>query len=291
MPDAGALPANTASLEILKPESLKPILFDSHMHTPLCKHAAGEPEDYAQAGIRRGLRGVIFTCHNPVPNWGAGVRMAEHEFETYVAMIERARVKMSGRVEVLLGLESDYAPGMESYLEKLHARAPLNFVLGSVHPQLVEYRARYFAGDPLAFQRTYFSHLAEAAETGLFDCLSHPDLVKNIFPRTWDIALLLDHIRAVLDRIAKTGVAMELNTSGLQKAIEEMNPGPIILREMSARKIPVVIGSDSHMPRRVGEDFDKACDLLLQAGYTEVNFFIGRKRQTVGIAEAKASLV
>jgi len=216
--------------------------------------------------------------------------MEEREFNTYLAIVERARVKMAGRVEVLLGLESDYAPGMEAYLEKLHARAPLNFVLGSIHPQLAEYRARFYTGDALAFQRTYFSHLAQAAETGLFDCLSHPDLVKNMFASSWNVATLFDRIRAVLDRIAKTGVAMELNTSGLQKSIEEMNPGPEILREMCSRKIPVVIGSDSHMPRRVGEDFARACDALTQAGYAEVNFFIERKRHTVNIAEAKASL-
>lgn len=271
-------------------ERLKPILFDSHMHTPLCKHATGDPEQYAEVAERRGLRGVIFTCHNPVENWTPQVRMEAHEFETYVAIVEKARLKMLGRVEVLLGLESDYAPGMEAYLEKLHRRAPLNYVLGSVHPQLGEYRALYYTGDPVAFQRTYFSHLAQAAETGLFDCLSHPDLVKNVFPRTWNLNLLLEHICECLDRIAKAGTAMELNTSGLQKSIEEMNPSFTILREMQRRNIPVVIGSDSHAPRRVGEDFEMACDLLTQAGYTEVSFFIERKRQTVGIAEAKASL-
>ncbi len=63
-----------------------------------------------------------------------------------------------------------------------------------------------------------------------------------------------------------------------------------MLKEMRARNIPVVLGSDSHTPRRVAEDFDKACDFLTDAGYTEVSYFIGRKRQTLGIAEAKASL-
>jgi len=260
------------------------------MHTPLCKHAAGDPENYAEVAERRNLRGVIFTCHNPVPNWGAHVRMDDHEFDTYQSIVEKARVKMLGRVEVLLGLESDYAPGMESYLEKLHRRAPLNYVLGSVHPQLGEYRERYFKGDPVDFQRTYFTHLAQAAETGLFDCISHPDLIKNLFPRTWNLDEMLEHICLCLDRIAKSGTAMELNTSGLQKAIEEMNPSQTILREMNRRNIPVVIGSDSHMPRRVGEDFELACDQLTQAGYSEIHFFIGRKRQTVKIDEAKASL-
>jgi histidinol-phosphatase (PHP family) len=267
------------------------LLFDSHMHTPLCKHAIGEPEEYAAVAEQRGLRGVIFTCHNPAPHWSPEVRMSPEQFDAYVAMVERAREAMLGRVEVLLGLESDYAPGMEPYLEKLHARAPLNYVLGSLHPQLQEYRERYYHGDALQFMRTYFSHLAMAAESGLFDCLSHPDLVKNLFPSKWNVALVLDEICRSLDRIARSGTAMELNTSGLQKAIIEMNPGPEILREMCLRGIPVVLGSDSHKPGRVGADFETACDLLTEAGYSEISFFIARNRQTVRITDAKASLI
>lgn len=270
--------------------SMKPILFDSHMHTPLCKHAIGEPEAYAEQAARRNLRGITFTCHNPVENWGAAVRMADHEFNTYVAMIERCRVKMEGRVEVQLGLESDFAPGMEAHLEKLHQRAPFNYLLGSLHPQLGEYKTRYYTGDAEAYTRLYFQHLALAAQSGLFDCLSHPDLIKNLFPSRWDANAIMDEIRINLDAIAKTGVAMELNTSGLQKSIPEMNPGPLILKEMQARGIPVVLGSDSHQPERVGADFERALDNLRDAGYSEVNFFIGRKRNAVSIAEAKASL-
>lgn len=274
-----------------KPERKTPILFDSHMHTPLCKHAIGDPEDYAEAGIRRNLRGVIFTCHNPVPNWGESVRMDLDQYQEYIELVERAKERMAGRTEVLLGLESDFAPGMEAYLEALHARVPLNYVLGSVHPQLGEYRARYFSGDALQYMRTYFTHIAEAAESKLFDCISHPDLIKNLFPRAWNVEAMLDDIRRCLDRVAKTGVCLELNTSGLQKSIEEMNPGPVMLREMGLRKIPVVIGSDSHMPRRVGEDFVLACDHLKEAGYSEVCFFIERKRQAVNLEMVRESLI
>lgn len=46
------------------------------MHTPLCKHAIGEPEEYAETAIQRGLKGIIFTCHSPMPDgWWSQVRM------------------------------------------------------------------------------------------------------------------------------------------------------------------------------------------------------------------------
>ena len=46
----------------------EPLLYESHCHTPLCKHAFGEPEEYAAMALRRGLKGIIFTCHCPLPD-------------------------------------------------------------------------------------------------------------------------------------------------------------------------------------------------------------------------------
>ena len=90
----------------------------------------------------------------------------------------------------------------------------------------------------------------------------------------------MDDICRTLDRIAKAGTAMELNTSGRNKAVREMNPGPEILAEMRARDIPVVIGADAHEPRRVGDNYAAALRLLREVGYEDVSFFLDRKRQS-----------
>lgn len=239
----------------------------------------------------RGLKGIIFTCHCPLPDGhSAEVRMAPEQFETYVAMIAETREAFAGRVDVRLGLESDYFPGVEPWLEKLHARVPLHHVLGSVHFQMRDYRARYYRGDLAAYQQVYFEHLAQSAETGLFDTLAHPDLIKNEAPSLWNFTQVRPHIERALDRIAATGVAMELNTSGVLKSLPEMNPSPAQLALMCERGIPVVLGADAHVPTRVGDGYVKALDLLTAAGYREVSFFLDRKRQAVSIAEARASL-
>jgi histidinol-phosphatase (PHP family) len=261
------------------------------MHTPLCRHATGEPEEYAEVAYQRGLKGIIVTCHNPLPDGIAqGSRMYPEEIDQYVAIIERAREAWSDRVDVRLGLEADFLPELEPFLEKQLSSLPFNHVLGSVHPQLREYQSMFLKDDVTEFQRGYFAHLAEAAETGLFDTLSHPDLVKNCFPAQWGLKRLLPDIQRALDRIAVTGVAMELNTSGLQKAIAEMNPNPTMLQEMHERGIPVVIGADAHVPRRVGADFEIALDLLESVGYSEISFFLDRQRQTLSIETVRASL-
>jgi len=268
-----------------------PILYESHCHTPLCGHAFGEPEDYAAMAEKRGLKGIIFTCHCPLPaGLSSEVRMKPAEWDTYVAMVARARREFAGRVDVRLGLESDFYPGVEPWLERLHACAPLNHVLGSVHMQMSFYRARFFKGDMFAYQQLYFDHLAQAAETGLYDTLAHPDLVKNESPAEWDFARIRPHIERALDRIAETGVAMELNTSGVNKTLSEMNPGRAMLGLMRERDIPVVIGADAHMPQRVADGYETALRTLKEAGYSKVNYFLDRKRHSVSIRKALASL-
>lgn len=267
------------------------LLYESHCHTPLCHHAIGEPDEYAAVALRRGFKGITFTCHCPLPDgFSARVRMAPEQFDDYVAMIHATRDRFDGRLDVRLGIESDYYPGVEPWLEKLHARVPLSHVLGSIHYQVSDYRNLYYTGDVRAYQELYFDHLARSAESGLFDTLAHPDLIKNESVADWDFERLREIIARALDRIAATGVAMELNTSGVLKLYPEMNPSPAMLAMMHERGIPVVIGADAHDPKRVGDGYEEALKLLEQTGYREVSYFIDRKRQTLEIQAALKSI-
>jgi histidinol-phosphatase (PHP family) len=264
-----------------------PILFESHCHTPLCNHAYGTPDEYAAMALKRNFKGITFTCHCPLPDgFSANVRMRPEQFEEYVALIAATRETYAGRLDVRLGMESDFYPGVEPWLRELHGRVPLSHVLGSVHYQVSDYRKLFYTGDTFSYQQLYYEHLAQSAESGLFDTLAHPDLIKNESPAEWDFQRIQPFIAAALDRIAATGVAMELNTSGVQK----MNPSPAQLRMMGERGIPVVIGADAHIPERVGDGYLAALQLLQAAGYSEVSFFLDRQRQDVPISTAIVSL-
>lgn len=267
------------------------LFYDSHMHTPLCKHAVGDPEEYAAQGLKSGLKGIIFTCHCPMPDgFWPSVRMSDSEFDTYLAIVKRTADAYRGKLDVCLGLESEFFPGHEKWIERLHKRADFDYILGAVHWQSKDYLAKFETGTIENFRRTYFEHLAQSAETGLYDCLAHPDLVKNYHPDSWCFAIIKNTVTTVLDRIAKTGVAMELNTSGLNKSYSEMNPGNEMLRMMAERNIPIVVGSDAHKPVRVGEHLIPALNNLSEAGYEKVSYFKKRQRIDLKISDVLASL-
>ncbi len=270
---------------------METMLYETHTHTTLCKHAVGDPQDYAAVAYRCGFQGLLVTCHNPMPaGYSPGSRMSLDEFDEYLRLVFRARQVWRGRIDVRLGIEADYLPGYERWLEHQLQLADFQYVLGSVHPHVLEFRQRYGGGGPLETQRAYLRLLAQAAETGLFDCLSHPDLIKNERPDEWVPERIMGDICQTLDRIAATGVAMELNTSGKHKEIAEMNPFPRMLVEMRKRNIPVVVGADAHEPERVGEGFFEALDLLEQCGYDRISFYVNRVRTDVPIWAARDRL-
>ena len=216
--------------------------------------------------------------------------MTPEQFPEYVDIVARAREAWMGRVDVRLGMECDYFAGYEAWVEQQLTLAEFHYVIGSVHPQIDEYRDRYRSDDPVESQQTYFGLLADAAETGLFDSISHPDLIKNLTSKDWQPARIMPDICRALDRIAATGVAMELNTSGANKTIQEMNPFPEMLEEMHRREIPIVIGADAHAPGRVGDGFADAISLLERVGYETVRHFIDRQPHEVRLDAARASL-
>jgi histidinol-phosphatase (PHP family) len=196
-----------------------------------------------------------------------------YDLEPYIDAIVQARER---GLPVKLGLEVDYVPGRENETRELLAPYPWDYLLGSVHyidglgvdgePRLLD-----AVGVEEAWMR-YFDTLAAAASSGLFDSLSHPDLVKIFGER----AASFDYA-PVADAIAAGGVAVEVSTAGLRKPVGELYPHPEFLAACRGRGVPVTLGSDAHSPDVVGRDFDRARELMRSAGYETVTIFERRQ--------------
>lgn len=268
-----------------------PLLYDSHIHTYFCKHAIGNPESYVWKAWQQQLKGLVFACHNPMPDdFATSTRMTADELPAYRRTISELRENFAAISDVRLGLECDFLPQYADTVRKQIDANEYDCVLGSIHPFFREYTSACGTKPPRAAQEQYFDLLAQAAETGIFDVLAHPDIIKVMVPQQWDVETVMPAIKAALDRIAATDVAMELNTSGIHKAYPEFCPGTEILAQMHERNIPVVLGSDSHQPSRVGEGFTDALDQLRDIGYTHICHYLKRERQTVEIDQARTSL-
>jgi len=254
-------------------ESMRPIS-DYHMHTPLCGHAVGQPQEYVEHAIKMGLREIGFSdhapmVHEPMPE----VTMAFDELPLYQAMIEDVQKRFSPQITIKVALEADFIPGFEAKTKAIIDGYPYDYIIGSVHfiddwafddPATREY---WKVHNVNTVYRKYYALLRESAKTGFFQIIGHPDLPKKFGARATED--MTDEVQATAKVFKDTGVAIEINTAGLRKPIAEMYPAIDCLKIYRQAGVPLSFGSDAHAPHDVGKDFDKAFDLAKAAGYTE----------------------
>jgi len=261
--------------------------FDYHMHTPLCHHAVGHPREYVKRALELGFGEIGFSDHNPMPEQFDMWRMAPGQLPEYIALIRGVRDEFP-QIPVRLGLEVDYIEGYEDHIESQAEMADWDYLIGSVHYILPgwdvdnpEKRTMWKQYPVEKVWELYFACYAKAAESGLFDFLGHPDLVKKF--GDWPEGDLSRFYRDALDAVEANGLALEINTAGLRKPVGELYPGKQFLTEAFRRSIPVLVNSDAHDPAEVGAGFDEAYALLREVGYRSVHRFVQRERIPVAI--------
>jgi histidinol-phosphatase (PHP family) len=256
---------------------------DYHMHTPACRHATGEPAEYAAHARSIGLTEIGFSDHSPMrrddfDNW----RMRFDQLDEYVEKVRQVQ-KDSKDMVVKLALEVDYLPGHEDWIAELAARHPWDYFIGSVHYvseswaiDNPEHLSKWRESDPFEVWALYFERLTQAANSGLFEIMGHADLPKkfNIRPKQ-DCTGLFSRF---LDAVKNKNIAVELNTAGLRKDCREIYPSRAFLEIAAQKKVPITFGSDAHAPSEVGSAFAEALALARDVGYTHSCYFSQRRR-------------
>jgi len=244
---------------------------DYHTHTARCGHASGDPEDYVRSALSRGLLAIGIADHLPLlPEPDPELSMALCELDTYVNEVVALKDAYPGFV--YLGIEADFRPDTVEEVAALLRSRPFDYTIGSVHHlgrwgfddprQLGEYVKR----DIDDIWAEYFELVGQAAESGLFTILGHLDLVKKFGYRP--TRALDQELDRLVERIAATDVAVEINTSGLHRPAAEVYPAPDILRRLAEAGVPVTFGSDAHHPEEVGRDFAQAANVARSAGHS-----------------------
>jgi len=257
-----------------------------HLRQPEGRYSTDRAEQYVAQARRAGVHEIGFTDHvyhfrQTEALWAIPwmLERCTDDFDDYVGAVQEAK----GRgLPVKLGLEVDFFPGIERELSGLLEPYPWDFLLGSVHfvdgfavdqePGLVH---RIPVGEAW---RRYFVWLRGAARSGLFDCLSHPDLIKFFGMRASDEERHYLHVETA-DAIEAAGVCVEVSTAGLYKPVGELYPDRELLAACCERGVPITLASDAHEPSHVGRDLDRAVALAREVGYETVTVFEGRARR------------
>ncbi len=212
---------------------------------------------------------------------------ARDDLDSYCAFVRE-------QTDLRLGIEADFVPGAEDRLANVLEARDFDYVVGSVHfiregaVDMDDYSVWDSGRSVEEIWRRYFETIGEAARSGLFDILAHPDLVKVWGgERPSPDGDLRRYYELAIDGIAESGIAVEVSTAGLRKRVQEIYPAPAFLQMCLEAGAPVALSSDAHRPEEVGADYERAQELLGELGVGELSVFERRERrqEPIGTSE------
>jgi histidinol-phosphatase (PHP family) len=243
-------------------------------------------EAYREAAAARGIAELGVSEH--VHRFRQALEVWQHpwwrtyahdDLESYCEFVRE-------QTDLRLGIEADFIPGREDRMANLLDSQDWDYVVGSVHflgeYALDTHEYSVWSGVRSADEvwRRYFQTLGEAARSGLYDILAHPDLVK-----VWGAERprpdgdLRRFYELAMDGIAETKIAVEVSTAGLRKRVGEIYPAPDFLSMAIDAGASVSLSSDAHEPADVGGGYDDALALLEAVGVGELSVFERRRRR------------
>ncbi|HEY7267474.1 MAG TPA: histidinol-phosphatase [Solirubrobacterales bacterium] len=203
---------------------------------------------------------------------------ARDDLDAYVEFVRETPLR--------LGIECDFVPGSEDRTANLLER-DFDYVIGSVHflgerGALDDRRYDVWEAipDPDELWGTYFRWQAELVRSGLFDIVSHPDLVKlwgDDRPQPQRDPRF--HYEPLVEAISETGVAVEVSTAGLRKHVGEIYPARALAEMLVEAGADFALSSDAHAPDQVGYGYDRAIEFLEGIGVGRICAFEGRRRR------------
>jgi histidinol-phosphatase (PHP family) len=276
------------------------VLTDYHLHLRSDASSAtaeqhftrANAERYRAAAHERGIEELGVSEH--IYRFRQALEIWEHPFwRTYaVDDLDDYCEFIRDETDLKLGIEADYIPGREDRTANLLDAREWDYVVGSVHfvgdesLDTEEFSIWTKTASAERIWKRYFEMLAEAAQSGLFDILAHPDLVKVWgAQRPLPEGDLRRYYELAMDGIAESKLAVELSTAGLRKRAGELYPAPAFLELALEAGAPVALSSDAHSPQEVGADYDRALELLERLGVRELCVFERRERRLEPISD------
>ena len=248
---------------------------------------AENAERYREVAADRGVEELGVAEH--IYRFQQSMSVWQHPFwrERATDDLEAYAEFVRNQTDLKLGIEADFVPGREDKMANLIDAYEWDYVVGSIHflrDQALDVRGEFDiwrSNDPEKVWRRYFETLGEAARTGMFDILAHPDLVKvwgNESPQPdGDLRRFYE---LAMEGIAETTPAIEVSTAGLRKPIGEIYPSPAFLEMCIEAGCPVALSSDAHTVDQLAFRYDDALEYLDKLGVTELAVFERRERTT-----------
>jgi histidinol-phosphatase (PHP family) len=210
-------------------------------------------------------------------------------------------------MEIYLGLEIDYIPGLIGPAAPQFQNLDLDYKIGSVHfvgtfddgmhwtvdgspERFARGLAETFSGEAQRLVEGYYGRICAMLENEPPNILGHLDLVKlhnrdnRYFSEGED--WYRDAVISTLNAVHRAGVILEVNCGGINKGLtQDFYPSPWVLKHCRDLEIPIILSADAHRPEKLTGGFAAAAKMLLEVGYQKLTALQGGRWRSIGLSE------
>ena len=244
--------------------------------------------EYCERAVALGVTYLAFTDHIDLDP--LDVSYGFYDFDRVLREFEAARAEFGGRIELALGAEVSCQTSLIDDARKSIDGRPYDVVIGSIH--ILDGMGGDISsreGTPAIFKRLgprrimekYLDEVEFSIGCGLFDVIGHIGIPRRHGMKwlaDFDMAPFAHQVDRIARKLAKSGMALEVNASGLWQAPRETFPTmDFVKRFMEYGGMRITVGSDAHTLENLGRCIPDALAMLRGIGVAEITVFTGRK--------------
>ena len=242
------------------------MLENYHTHTPLCRHATGNAEEYVLCAIKGGLKDIGFSDHTPFlfpDGYYSHMRMYPDQIQQYAETILALKEKYADVIHVHLGLEVEYYPDRMEALLKLIEPYGIEYMILGQHWCGNEQNEPYngAATNDETHLIRYCDQIIAAMDTGLFSYIAHPDLLHFV----GDENQYRFHMQRLCQKAKDENMPLEINLLGLRG--QRHYPREAFWETAGEVGCKAVLGCDAHTPEDVVDPLSEKTARLLAEKY------------------------
>jgi len=266
-----------------------------------CRHARGELAAVVERALELGFTHYGLSEHAPRDRMedllpgeeGLTPSDLARTFEAYAAHARELRERYAGKLDLLVGFETERLPpgNWAARMRELRQRYQPDYIVGSVHDVdglVIDYSAeatRDIAaamGGVETLQLRYFDAVAELVSELRPEVVGHIDLIRKFDGHEPSFsARVHERIDVALEAVRSVAGVLEVNCAPHRRGFGPVYPLVGILQRARSMGIRVTLGDDGHGAHDVGVGLEASLSAIADAGYREVSYLAKPRDETV----------
>jgi len=256
--------------------------YDMHTHSHFSTDSRTTIYELIDSALLQNLSGIAFTDHFDI-DFKDEEDMYHFDFNQYFKTVSECIDKYKEKLTIIKAIEIGLQPHTMEETKKKIAGFNFDYIIASTH--LINRRDPYLKDiyfDTSKSQQSVYREYLETVDRNMhiwqnYDTLGHWDyLVRNSIyeDNTMYYNLYSDIIDDILQYLAYTGRALEINTSTYEKCPFDIK---VLKRFKEFGGENIVLGSDAHFKNSVAKFFPVCSQIIKDCGFNYLTYYIDRK--------------